>query len=255
MNIPRTIPALLLKDGGFVKTLKFKSPVYLGDPLNTLRIFNDLEVDEVVVFGITPALRHSGPDFEYLTEMAAECFMPMGYGGGVSTLAQMERLYSLGMEKVVLSSAAFARPELVQEAAARFGRQSVVVCLDYRKKLFGGACCVTENAGREWPGSVADWAKRFEDAGAGELILQSVDRDGTRKGYDLAKVKAVTSAVSVPVIACGGAGQVEDLRSVVREAGAAGAAAGSLFVFQRSRDSVLISYPERSRLEKLFSES
>ena len=242
------IPCLLLDGGGLVKTVRFKSPRYLGDPLNAVRIFNEKEVDELLLLDIR-AWRGAGSiAWELVGKIATECFMPVCYGGGVTTLDQFRRLFAGGVEKVAINTAALERPELIGAAAREFGSQAVVVAIDVRKRFFGGAGAVSRGGSR-WSGKdPVAWAREAEQAGAGELLLTSVDRDGTRRGYDLELVRAVTAAVRIPVIACGGAGSLTDLRAAL-DAGASAMAAGSLFVFHGPHQAVLITYPERRELE------
>jgi len=250
MLLPRVIPVLLISGRRLLKTRRFADPRYVGDPINAVRIFNDKEVDELVILDID-ATPQAGPNFEVVREIVSEAFMPVCYGGGVRTLAQMERLFSLGLEKVSLGAAAATLPGLIGEAAGRFGRQSIVACVDVKRTLLGGASVVVGHARTSLGRKPAEFARACVEAGAGEILLQAVDRDGTRKGYDLPLVKEVTAAVSVPVIACGGAGGLEDLRLALQEGGASGAAAGSLFVFHGRLEAVLISYPPRADLRRL----
>lgn len=250
MLLPRVIPVLLIDGRRLLKTRRFAEPRYVGDPINAVRIFNDKEVDELAILDIG-ATAESGPNYEIVEEIVSEAFMPVCYGGGVRTLAQMERLFSLGLEKVSLGAATATLPGLIGEAAAQFGRQSVIACLDVKRTLFGGATIAIDHGRKSLGRKPADLARACEDAGAGEIFLQSIERDGTRRGYDLPLIKEVTAAVSVPVIACGGASGFEDLRRALHEGGASAAAAGSLFVFHGKLEAVLISYPERTELQKL----
>lgn len=251
MLIPRVIPCLLLRGMGLVKTHKFAKPRYVGDPRNAARIFNEREVDELVFLDITATSQNHAPRLDIFAEVASECFMPVAFGGGVRSVDQVKEIIAVGAEKVILNSHAVQRPGFVEEAANQVGSQSVVVCLDVRRNFFGKHQ-VFAAAGREKVSTdPIELARQMERAGAGELVVQSIDRDGTMSGYDLALIAAVADAVSIPVVALGGAGQVSDFAAAV-EAGAAAAAAGSLFVFHGKERGVLINYPDRSQLETLF---
>jgi cyclase len=239
----RIIPCLLLKGAGFYKTTGFKNPVYLGDPLNILKIFNEKEVDEVAILDIDATPESRAPNFVALQDMASECFMPLAYGGGITTVTQIQRLFQIGFEKVVLNSAALARPALITEAATAFGSQSVVVSIDVKKGLLGGARVVSHSGRKSHAPTPAGWARQAADLGAGEIIINSVDRDGTMKGYDLGLIREVTAAVSIPVIALGGAASVADFAAAVHESQASACAAGAMFVFQGPHRAVLITVP------------
>jgi len=252
--IPRVIPTLLLRGAGLVKTERFARPVYLGDPINVIRIFNDKEVDELVLLDITATLAGKEPNFKLLAEVAGECFMPLGYGGGVTTIDQIGQLLSLGIEKVVLNSAAAARPQLVREAATRYGGSTIVVSIDVKRTLLHGNRVFARSGTRNTGKDPVAYARAMEELGAGELLLTSVDRDGTMKGYDLVLIRSVTEAVGIPVVASGGAGSIGDLRRAVVTGGASAAAAGAIFVFQGPHRGVLISFPRRGELDELFGD-
>lgn len=241
--IPRMIPCLLLKGQGLYKTQKFANPVYLGDPLNIVRIFNDKEVDEICILDITATKEKRGPNFDFLAEIASECFMPLSYGGGITTLEECKRLFGLGLEKIILNTALFTHPELVSAAAGQFGAQSVVASIDVKKGLLGGyhvwSHCGTVNTKKD-PVSVA---REAEGLGAGEILLNSIDRDGTMAGYDTRLVSTVAEAVSIPVIACGGASSLEDMVALVNTTQVSAVAAGALFVFYGPLRGVLINPP------------
>ncbi|MCG6533285.1 MAG: AglZ/HisF2 family acetamidino modification protein [Syntrophales bacterium LBB04] len=253
MNIPRVIPCLLLRGSGLVKTIRFKDPTYLGDPRNTIKIFNEKGVDELVFLDITATIEKRGPNFELISEITSECFMPLGYGGGISNLGQMEKLFKMGVEKVAVNTYAVVNPPFVSEAARAFGSQSVVVSLDVKRSLLGKYEIMVEAGKRKSGLEPVTFAKQMEEAGAGELLLNSIDRDGTMQGYDLEMIKRVTSAVNIPVIACGGAGSPEDFGAVVRDGGASAVAAGSIFVFHGRHRAVLINFPKRNELERIFN--
>ncbi len=248
----RVIPCLLLRNLGLVKTRRFKSPQYLGDPINVVKIFNDKEVDELVFLDITATPEQKRPPFEMLGKIASQCFMPLCYGGGVRDLADMGALFALGIEKVAVNTHAIENPAFIRAAADKFGSQSVIVSLDVKRNFWGKAEIVT-HGGRKATGlDPVRFAVEMEKRGAGELLLNSVDRDGTMSGYDLELIRQVTQAVNIPVVACGGAGKLDDLAAVVREGGASAAAAGSLFVFQMPHRAVLINYPNAQQLRALF---
>jgi cyclase len=253
VNIPRIIPCLLLAEGGLHKTRRFAASRYVGDPINAVRIFNEKEVDEIIV--LRTDLQHSGggPPFAQIADLASECFMPLAYGGGVRSLEEMDTLFRIGVEKVVLNTAAIETPELVRAAALRFGSQAVVVACDAKRRTFGGARVYAHRTRRTRDETPVDFCRRMQALGAGEILLNAVDRDGMQTGYDVPLLKEVTAALEIPVIASGGAGSLEDLRRAIREGAAAAAAAGSLFVFQGRHRAVLITYPERAELERLFA--
>lgn len=252
MLAARVMPCLLMNCGALVKTVQFKNPTYIGDPANAVRIFNQKEVDELILIDIAATTDGCGIDFETLEKVTGECFMPICYGGGVKSLGEMRRLYALGIEKISLSSAAIANPPLVTAAAAEFGNQAVVVTLDVKKNFFGKYTVRTHQGKKDTNRSPIELAREMEAAGAGEILLYSIDRDGTWSGFDLKLLQAVSSAVGIPVIACGGAGGMHDLRAVVKEASASAVAIGSMAVFQGKDLGVLIKFPSRKEQESLF---
>lgn len=249
MQHPRIIPILLLADSGLVKTTKFQKPVYIGDPINALRVFNDKEVDEIAILDITAWRTRRGPDLDRVAELSSECFMPLGYGGGIQNMDQIRALLRSGVEKVILNTAVHASPMIVTQAADAAGSQSVVVSMDvkrnwlgqYRVHVAGG----TVNTGVD----PIQWARKAVSLGAGEIVVNSVDRDGTRNGYDLELVRQVSSSVTVPVVALGGAGTLNDISQAIA-AGAHAAAAGSMFVFHGKHRAVLITYPTQDQIRR-----
>jgi imidazole glycerol-phosphate synthase subunit HisF len=248
----RVIPCLLMLNGGLVKTVQFKDPKYVGDPINAVHIFNDKEVDEMVFLDIGATPGGKGPDFDLLADIAGEAFMPFGYGGGITNLDQIRRLYALGVEKVILNTAAATNPRLVEQAAELAGRSGVVVSID-AKRNWRGKYTVFIRGGREaWQQDPVTHARAMESAGAGEILINAIDRDGTMAGYDLELIHDVAAAVSVPVVAAGGAGELRHFREAV-DHGAAGVAAGSMFVFHGKHRAVLITYPTYDQLERLFA--
>jgi len=249
---PRIIPCLLLREKGLVKTVRFSKARYIGDPINAVRIFNAKEVGELVFLDISATPEKRLPPAELLTKIADECFMPFGVGGGISNVEDIRQILGLGAEKVVLNTSAFEDPDLVERAAGYFGSQSIVVCIDVKRSLFGRPRVVYRRGTKSSDLSPVDAAQRAAEAGAGELLLQAVDRDGTSKGYDLDLTREVSDAVDIPVIASGGAGSLADTRRVVCEAGASAAAAGSLFVYHGPRRAVLINYPTATEIDEAF---
>jgi cyclase len=244
---------LLIHNGGLVKTVQFASPKYVGDPLNAVRIFNEKEVDELMVVDIDASRLGRAPNEALIAQLAAECRMPFCYGGGVKTVAQVERIIALGVEKVAISSAAVDGPELIRRAADRVGSQSVVVVIDVKSKgLMRRAEVVTLNATRRTGIDPIAFARSAEGLGAGEIVINSVDRDGQMQGYDLELVRQVRQEVSVPLTVLGGAGSLDDIRDLVHRYRVIGAAAGSLFVFKGKYRAVLINYPGRTERDSLI---
>ena len=249
---PRVIPALLLQGQGLVKTVKFKDPTYLGDPINIVRIFNEKEVDELVFLDITATNENRPPAFKMLANITSECFMPLGYGGGIRSLDDIKALLSIGIEKVILNTSAVEQPALVRAAADYVGSQAVVISIDV-KKSFLGKYEVWTRGGKKGTGlDPVKHATEMEKQGAGELLINSIDRDGTMQGYDLDLIRRVSQAVSIPVVACGGAGKLQDLADAIKMGGASAAAAGSFFVFQGPLRGVLISYPSQAELKQVL---
>lgn len=252
MLATRVMPCLLMDQGALIKTVQFKNKIYVGDPVNAVRIFNQKEVDELLLIDISATVAKRGIDFETLEKVVTECFMPICYGGGVNNLEDMRRLYHLGIEKISLSSHAIATPEFVCRAASEFGNQAIVVTLDVKKNIFGKYTVRTHQSKVDTKRSPIDVARDMERAGAGEILLYSIDRDGTWSGFDLNLIKDVSQAVTIPVIACGGAGELSHLRAAVNEAGASAVAIGSMAVFQAKDLGVLIKFPTREQQEKTF---
>ena len=240
---PRVIPCLLLKNAGLVKTVRFKDPTYVGDPINAVKIFNDKEVDELVFLDITATLEKKRPQMSLLARIVGESFMPFSYGGGIRSLDDIQDILRLGVEKVCINSFAVENPPFIRSAANAFGSSTIVISLDVKKSLFG-KYEVAIYGGRKGTGlDPVHHAKIMEGMGAGELMVNSIDRDGTMKGYDIDLIKRVSEAVSIPVIACGGAGRLSDFGEAIKEGGASAVAAGSFFVFHGKHRAVLISYP------------
>ena len=250
---PRITPCLLVHKGGLVKTVGFKSPKYVGDPINAVKIFNEKEADELVVLDIDASVVHSEPDYRMIANLAAECRMPLCYGGGIKTSEQAKRIISLGVEKVAISSAAVDHPELITQIADEIGRQSVVVVLDVKKRLFSKDYDVfTYNARCNTKRSVFELAGEAEKLGAGELVINSIDLDGAMTGYNLALAEKVRKAVNIPITILGGAGTLGDIEALIRACGVIGASAGSLFVFKGVYKAVLINYPTLVQRDELI---
>lgn len=256
MSFSRVIPVLLLRRKALVKTVRFQDPSYVGDPINTVRIFNEKEVDELVFLDIICSRDNTEPQFDLVEDISRECFMPFAYGGGLRTLEQVQQVLARGAEKAIINTAAHENPAFVTEAAERFGSQSIVVSIDVQKKrqgLLGGKQdeVMVKCGQQRTKTDPAEYAQRMVELGAGELLLTSIDRDGTFSGFDTELVRRITESVDVPVVACGGAGNLDDMKQAV-DAGATGAGAGSIFVYQGAQRAVLINYPDRKVLDDLF---
>lgn len=253
---PRITPCLLVHEGGLVKTVGFKDPKYVGDPINAVKIFNEKESDELVVLDIDASRNGVEPDYKLIQDLAAECRMPLAYGGGVRTPEQAKRIIELGVEKVCISSAAIEDPSVIRRIADAVGSQSVVVVLDVRKKtgfFASGYELCTHNATKAHKLDPIAFARECQAQGAGEIVLNSVDRDGVMKGYDLELAKQVRAAIRIPMSVLGGAGSLSDIESLIKACGVVGCAAGSLFVFKGQYRAVLINYPQPAQKDALFS--
>lgn len=248
----RVIPCLLLRDESLVKSAKFKTYNYIGDPINTVRIFNELEVDELVFLDITASREGKKPNFRILEQIADECFMPLAYGGGLSDIEDIGRIFAIGFEKVVVNSHAVVDPAFVTRLADKFGSQSIIGSIDARKNLWGRYEVFTHGGSRKCGKNPVDWALELERLGAGELLVTSIDQDGTWNGYDIKLVESVTSRVHVPVIANGGAGTLRHIGDVVEKGGASAAAVGSMVVFQGKDLGVLVNFPDRKELGEVL---
>lgn len=245
----RIIPALLLKDESLVKTIRFGKFTYVGDPCNTVRIFNELEVDELLFLDICATPEKRPPDLKVLKDIANECFMPLGYGGGIRTFEHAKAIFETGFEKVAINSYAIENPAFITELASHFGSQAVMVSIDVKKDILG-KYRVHSHAGKK--PSVRDpveWAQEAEALGAGEILLTSMDREGTWLGFDLDLIKAVTNAVRIPVIAHGGAGTAAHIRDAVQRGGASAVALGSMVVFQKKGMGVLINFQDLNSID------
>ena len=250
----RIIPCLLVRDKGLVKTVQFKEHKYRGDPINAVRIFNEKESDELMVLDIDATRLDREPDYKMIENLAAECRMPLCYGGGVKTVEQAQRIFSLGVEKIAISSSAVSNPGLVAEIARRVGSQSVVVVLDVKKKLLGGYELYTHNGKKGTGKSPFEFASKMEELGAGEIVINAIDQDGMMKGYDISLVEKIRKSITLPLTVLGGAGSLEDIGKLISGYGVIGAAAGSLFVFKGIYKAVLINYPNWQEKDKLIDE-
>ena len=242
----RVIPCLLVRGGGLVKTRRFADDKYVGDPINAVRIFNEKEADELMVVDIDATTFGREPNYAMIENLAAECRMPLCYGGGISTVEQAKHIMSLGVEKVSISAAAIARPQLIREIAEQVGSQSVVVVLDVKKKMLGGYRAFTRNGSVDAKISPVEFAREAEALGAGEIVLNAIDHDGMMNGYDLAIASQVRDATRLPLTLLGGAGSLADMQEAVQRLGTIGVGAGSLFVFKGTYRAVLISYPNQA---------
>jgi imidazole glycerol-phosphate synthase subunit HisF len=245
----RIIPCLLLKGEGLVKTVKFSHPKYIGDPINTVRIFNDLEVDELIFLDIEATKQSRGPDYKILTEIANECFMPLSYGGGIRTLDDIHRIFHIGFEKVAVNSYAFESASFISEASRVFGSQSIIISMDVKKNLLGRYEVITTGGTKKTRLNPVEYAVSMEEAGAGEILLTAIDKEGTWSGFDLELIYKVTDAVTIPVIANGGAGMIEDIRLAVKKGNASAVSLGSMVVYQAKGMGVLVNFPDREILE------
>jgi cyclase len=246
---PRIIPILLLKDLALVKSIGFKSFKYIGDPINAVKIFNDLKADELVFLDIKATKENRLVSLDFVKNVGEEANMPFAVGGGIRTIEDIRKIIGAGAEKVVINSYASENPDFIKEAADAFGSSTIVVCIDVKKKLFGGLQTWILNGTKSTKYSPIDFAKLMEEKGAGEIIIQSIEKDGTMEGYDLDLIRSISESVSIPVVALGGAGKIKDLEDAYKLSFANGLAAGSLFVYQSTKRGVLINYPSRNEVK------
>lgn len=248
---PRIIPTLLIEDKGLVKTINFSKSRYLGDPINAVKIFNDKGVDELCILDIRATLEKRGPDFEYLEDIASEAFVPLSYGGGITTIEEIKRLFYIGYEKVIINTEFIKNPELIRDASKFAGSQSIVVSIDVKTEFLGRRNCYIKSGTEKIKINPIELAKMAEEYGAGEILLNSITKDGTMSGFDLDLIKKVSGSVSIPVIACGGAKDINDLKLALKDGKADAVAAGSMFVYYGKQKAVLINYLEEKEIEKL----
>lgn len=249
---PRIIPCLLVHEEGLVKTVSFKNPKYVGDPINAVKIFNEKESDELIVLDIDATVNGVEPDYKLIADLAAECRMPLCYGGGIRTVAQAKRIISLGVEKIAISAAAIENPELIRQIADEIGSQSVVVVLDVKKRMLSKEYDVFLHNGRKNTKlNAVEVAQKAEALGAGEIVINSIENDGQMKGYDLVLAEKIRAAVKLPITILGGAGSLDHVAQLIRACGVVGASAGSLFVFKGAYKAVLINYPNVQQRDEL----
>ena len=251
MSLPRVIPALLLKGNGLVNGVKFKNHQYIGDPINTVKIFNDKEVDELIILDIMASLKGDEPNFQILKELASEAFIPMGYGGGIQSLDQAKKVFDLGFEKVVLGTAALMNTDLIASIANVYGSQSVVVSIDVRKSWFGTYRLYGYSGTKKMNKVLKTFIDQIILAGSGEILLNNIDNDGTKEGYDLDLIREISELASVPIVSLGGAWEISDLKKGI-QAGASAVSAGSMFVYEGKFNAVMINYPKYSEIESCF---
>lgn len=249
---PRILPCLLLRGTGLVKTIQFKNPTYVGDATNAVRIFNKKEADELIFLDITATRESKKPPFQAISLISDECFMPLAAGGGVRNISDVKALLQAGAEKVIINTFAVENPSFIKEAAKNVGSQSIVVSIDVRKKSNGSYEVYTRGGTKPTGLNPVNFARLMQEMEAGEIMINSIDRDGMMKGYDLRLVRMVADAVNIPVIACGGAGKLSDFRDVTMEGHASAVAAGSLFVFYGQRRGVLVNFPTKQELVQIF---
>lgn len=250
--LPRVIPVLLLQNSGLVKTQKFKNPKYVGDPINAVKIFNEKEVDELIFLDISATQENRKPNYKLLNEIATECFMPLCYGGGINSINDIKNVINAGVEKVSINTAAIENPEFIKEASDKYGSSTIIVSIDIKKNFWGKKTIHTYSASKNTGIDPIKFAQKMQEYGAGELLINSVDNDGFMKGYDLEVVRKISGEVDIPVIACGGAGNLQHLKQAI-EHGASAVAAGSMFVFHGPHRAVLINYPSQNELQALFT--
>jgi len=251
----RVIPVLLLRDNGLIKTIKFKNSKYIGDPLNAIKIFNEKEVDELIFLDVDASKEKKEPNYQLIEDFASECFMPVCYGGGISNIEQIKKIFSLGIEKISLNNSAISNESLIKEAVEIFGSQSIVGSVDIKKSFMGKYQIYDHTSKKSLKVPFLKYIKDLENLGIGEILINSVNQDGLQNGYDIDLLKQVVNYVKIPVIACGGAGSLKDFKKVKEEANVSAVAAGSFFVFHGKHSAVLITYPKYEELEKLFQES
>jgi cyclase len=248
----RVIPVLLLKDDGLVKTIGFQKPSYIGDPINTVRIFNELEVDELVFLDIGASPQGKLPDLKILAEIANECFMPLGYGGGLFNFEVVKSIFDIGFEKVVLNTVLHKNPRFISEIAEHYGNQAIVAAIDVKKNFWGNYEVWTLGGKSNTKKSPVEWAIELEQNGAGEILLTSIDREGSWEGFDLNLTRKISDAVNVPVIAHGGCGKISHIKEVIEDGQAAAVALGSMVVYQQKDMGVLVNFPDKQHLESIL---
>jgi cyclase len=250
---PRIIPCLLVHESGLVKSVQFKNYKYIGDPINAVRIFNEKQSDELMLIDIDATVNKNEPNYKLIQNIASECRMPLCYGGGIKNVEQAQNIFSLGVEKIALSSILIEKPKLITEIASKVGSQSVVAVLDIKKKMFGGYELYTHNGKKSTVINPIEFIKKIEELGAGEIVINSIDQDGMMNGYDLKLVEQVRNSTSLPLTVLGGAGSMTDIGNLIQNYGIIGAAAGSLFVFKGVYKAVLINYPSTNEKDNIIN--
>jgi imidazole glycerol-phosphate synthase subunit HisF len=250
---PRVIPILLLKNQGLVKSIKFKDYRYIGDPINAVKIFNDLKADELMFLDILASKEKRCISLDFVRNVGEEANMPFAVGGGIRTIQAIREIINAGAEKVVINSYAAEKPEFIKEASDEFGSSTIVVSMDIKKKLFGKKQLYTYGGSKSTDMDPFIYAQLMQEMGAGEIIINSMERDGTMLGYDLEMIKLIAEAVTIPVVASGGAGELDDFKKAISQAYASAVAAGSMFVYHGARNAVLVNYPKNLELIKLFT--
>ena len=248
----RVIPSLLLKNDSLVKTVNFKNPRYIGDPVNTARIFNELEVDELMLLDILATNNNSKPNFNILSELANECFMPLAYGGGINDFEDAKKIFQIGIEKVVVNSIAFSKPAFITELAEHFGNQAIVASIDVKKNMFGKYQVFSNSGTKKQKVDPVAWAQELEQLGAGEILLTAIHQEGTWAGFDINIIEKISNAVNIPVIANGGASSIEDIGKAVKEGQASAVSLGSMVVYQNKGMGVLVNFPDTEKLNKVL---
>ncbi|MBS4063681.1 MAG: AglZ/HisF2 family acetamidino modification protein [Chitinophagaceae bacterium] len=251
MNNFRIIPILLYRDGGLYKSVKFKNHNYIGDPINTVKIFNDKEVDELIILDISDDKLILEPNYSLIKELATECFMPICYGGKISNIEQIRKILSLGVEKVAINTNAVLKPDLIKRAVEEFGSSTIVISTDVKKNIWGAYEIHINNGKKNTKIDPFTFVKKMEAIGAGEILINSIDRDGMMLGYDIELITRITSIVNLPIIACGGAGSLNDFKNAIYDGKASAVAAGSMFVYHGKLKGVLINYPSQLEIKSL----
>jgi imidazole glycerol-phosphate synthase subunit HisF len=249
---PRVIPVLLLRNLGLVKSVKFKDHRYIGDPINAVKIFNDKNADELVFLDIIASKENRCISLEFVHKVGDEANMPFAVGGGIKTIDNIRNILNYGAEKVIINSSACENPDIIKKAADTFGSSTIVVCIDVRKSYLGKENVYIYSGEKVTTEEPISFAQRMEEYGAGEIIIQSIDKDGTYEGYDLELIKKISESVTIPVVALGGAGRYSHFKDAVEIGKASAVAAGSIFIFHGSRKAVLISFPSKQDLKEIF---
>jgi len=248
----RVIPCLQLIDQSLVKTVRFNEYGYIGDPVNTVRIFNELEVDELCFLDIRASIENRGPNLSILKEISNECFMPLSYGGGLKNFETAKKIFSIGFEKVVVNTQGYRNPQFITQLSEHFGSQAIIGSIDIKKALFGGYQVFVNDGQEKTKLDPVEWAVKLESLGAGELLITSMDRDGTWEGFDIEIIKKIANTVNIPVIASGGAGSLQHIGDVVKKGNVSAVAVGSLVVYQKKGMGVLVNFPDKTQLEMVI---